>query len=450
MLINQKMKAIVSNDYGSIQNLHLVTDYIHPCPALALDLDNSKTKNSQIPKGRLLIKTQAVAIAPGDVRVLSGACKKFQGPPSFPYIPGGDLCGIIVDMDMDMNKNTNKKTKDSTSTTYNVGDRIAARFTEGPRGALGEYTLVNPQMASQVPSNLSSSEAAALASSATIALCLSKKWNITPQERVVIMGSGGGVGSHLCQLLRIKGVKCIAAASHDPERMKKEPLLCDYALDYTEKDVYDLEEWNKVGMPAVDEKFDTVIDLSGGGWLRLLEQRRTSASTSTSTNANANAGPTTTTTTSKMIVKSAKEGGRYLTLVPDVYNFEMHTIWQAMKLFLFANIYRHVSSRSIYRATLPAHSYAISLDNDVEIMKETLKLASENKLIACIDDRGPFEFTTEGVRQAFELQASRHVRGKVVVTVSSDGNGNGNVDDKAEAGAAAGGGLKNPQDSIGA
>jgi len=406
MIVNQTMKAIVSNDYGSIQNLHLVTDYIHPA------LDN-KNKTHQIPKGNLLIKTQAVAIAPGDVRVLSGVTRELQGPPSFPYIPGGDLCGTIVDMSMDMKND---------STEYKVGDRIAARFTDGPRGALGEYTLVNPKMASKVPSNLSSEEGAALASSASIALCLSRR--ITPQEKVVIMGCGGGVGSHLCQLLRIKGVKCIAAASHDPERMKKEPLLCDYALDYAQKDVYDFKEWNKVGVP-VDEKFDTVIDLSGGGWLRLLEQRRTSTNNAA-----------TTTSTTKMIVKAAKDGGRYLTLVPDVYNFELHSIWQAMKLFLFANMYRHLSSRSIYRATLPAHTFAMSLDNDVEIMKETLKLASENKLKACIDDRGPFAFTTEGVQQAFELQASRHVRGKVVVTVSSG-------DDKP----AAAGGLKNPQDS---
>ena len=413
------MKAILSNDYGSIQNLHLVTDYIHPA------LDN-KNKTHQIPKGKLLIKTQAVAIAPGDVRVLSGVTRELQGPPSFPYIPGGDLCGTIVDMNMDMKND---------STEYKLGDRIAARFTDGPRGALGEYTLVNPKMASKVPSNLSSEEGAALASSATVALCLSRR--ISPQEKVLIMGCGGGVGSHLCQLLRIKGVKCIAAASHDPERMKKEPFLCDYVLDYSQKDVYDLKEWNKVGVP-LDEMFDTVIDLSGGGWLRLMEHRRTSTddTNAANTNANTNANaPDTTTTTTKMIVKAAKDGGRYLTLVPDVYNFELHSIWQAMKLFLFANMYRHVTSRSIYRATLPAHTFAMSLDNDVEIMKETLKLASENKLKACIDDRGPFEFTTEGVQQAFELQASRHVRGKVVVTVLPSG------DDEP----AAAGGLKNPQ-----
>ena len=38
--------------------------------------------------------------------------------------------------------------------------------------------------------------------------------------------------------------------------------------------------------------------------------------------------------------------------------------------------------------------------------------------MACIDDSGPFPFTTEGIRDAFHLQASRHAKGKVVIKVS--------------------------------
>jgi len=366
------MKAIVSHDYGTFHNLKLVTDFVKPV---------------KIPKGKMLIKTEAVAVAPGDVRVLSGACKEMQGPPSFPYIPGGDLCGTVLDMN----------DVDPSQVGYDKGDRIAARFTEGPRGALGEFAIVSPKMADKVPDNLSSEEAAVLASSATIASCLSRR--ITKGERVIIMGGGGGVGSYLSQILRIKGVEYVAAASHEPDRMMQEPLSYDNALDYTQNDVYDFQEWKKVG---VDKKFDTIIDLAGGGWLRLLEQSKLDAGSREE----------------KMIVKPAKEGGRYLTLVPDVYNFEMHTIWQALKLFVFANLFRHFHSRFLKKGSLPVHSFAMSLDNDVEIMKETLKLASENKLKACIDNRGPFEFTTEGAQAAFELQASRKVRGKVVISMA--------------------------------
>lgn len=87
---------------------------------------------------------------------------------------------------------------DPSVTGYNVGDRVAARFTEGPRGALGEYAIIGTGMTDKVPDNVSSEEAAALASSATIALAFSKR--ISAKERVLVVGAGagGGVGSHLC------------------------------------------------------------------------------------------------------------------------------------------------------------------------------------------------------------------------------------------------------------
>jgi len=51
-------------------------------------------------------------------------------------------------------------------------------------------------------------------------------------------------------------------------------------------------------------------------------------------------------------------------------------------------------------------------------MTETLKLASEGKLKACVDKTGPFPFTTDGVRDAFKLQDSRHLQVKVVIQVT--------------------------------
>lgn len=399
------MKAIVSHSYGSYQNLQLVTDFAKP--SCMLKSTSNGTTINKIPKGKLLVKTEAVSLAPGDVRVLSGACKEFQGPPSFPYIPGGDLCGIVMDMHEDI---------DPSVVGYKVGDRVAARFTEGPRGALAEYALVSTKMTDKVPENLTSEDAAALASSGTIALCLSQR--ISPKERVVIMGAGGGVGSHLCQILRIKGVKCIAVASHDPDRMLQEPFCCDFAMNYESKDVYDFQEWKTImetktktsggdgggGSVHAPEQFDTIVDLAGGGWLRLLEKQQQQQEHNNMT---------------RMIVKSAKEGGRYLTLVPDKHIYELHNIWQGLKLLLFRNLYRAFYSRTMGQAKLPAYTFAMSLDNRVEIMKETLQLASENKLKACVDDRGPFDFTTEGAQAAFQLQESRRVRGKVVIRTAA-------------------------------
>jgi len=49
-----------------------------------------------------------------------------------------------------------------------------------------------------------------------------------------------------------------------------------------------------------------------------------------------------------------------------------------------------------------------------------LGLAAQGKLKAVIDPSGPFPFTTKGVRAAFNLQKSRHPKGKVVIHVADE------------------------------
>lgn len=358
------MRAVQSQAYGSYENLSV--DII-PKPAL-------------VPKGKILVETCAVALAPGDVRVLSGKCKELNGPPSFPYIPGGDCCGIVKDMG----------DNDPALLGFDVGDRIAARFGDSaPRDCLAEYALISPAMANIVPDNVSSGDAAALASSATIAMHLSKR--IQKDERVLVIGAGGGVGSHLCQFLKMKGVKFLAGVSRDPDRLTEKPISCDKALDYTTNDILDLDNWE------TSDPFDTIVDLGGSIWPVLLSNQGRE----------------------KKIVKSAKEGGRFLTTTPDDAWFELHGIFDALAVFLFPSLWRACYSRAWKRSSLPSYTYALCLDNDIDIMNQTLFLASADNLKACIDPRGPFDFTTEGVQEAFKVQESRHAQGKVVINVKS-------------------------------
>lgn len=358
------MKAVHASDYGSFQNLGLV----------------NVPKPTDIPKGKILIKTHCTALAPGDIRVLSGKTRELQGPPSMPYIPGGDCSGCVVDM--------GNASPDDLG--YNIGDRIAARFVDGPRGALAEYALVSTAMCEKIPDELSSTEAAALASSATIALSLSKR--VKENERVLILGAGGGVGSHLCQLLRLRNVSFIAGVSRNPDRLLNE-LYCDEAIDYTKQDPLEMETWKQ-------KPFDVIIDLASGSWTKLVAMKESGQ---------------------KLVIKSSLQGGRFLTTSLDEPWYELHGIWPALKKFLFVPLYRAIYSRAFWsRSKLPAFTFAMSLDTDKEIMRETLDLARKGDLKACIDDKGPFPFTKEGIIDAFELQESRHVKGKVIIDISVD------------------------------
>lgn len=367
--IPQVMTAVQGKDYGPIDEMISVESNV-PVPRLA-DLPPKKQKS------HVLIQTYAVALAPGDCRVLSGLTRELQGPPSFPYVPGGDACGKVVEIPAD-----------NEHLPFQLGDVVAARFGDGPRGALGEYALVSSSICDKIPSDsISVDEAAALAGATPSTLIAD---NIVQGERVLILGAGGGEGSHLVQHVKRMGASLVVGVSKDPERLLKEPLSYDRAIDYTKEDVFDMEEFKK-------EPFDTIIDLAAGGWPKLAER--------------AAAGK-------PLIVKTASEGGRFWTPTPDKPIFEAHSIGQILGIFLWPSLGRAISSRSWRRWKMPKFTYTMAIPSSGDVMTRTLQLAKENKLKAVLDPKGPFPFTTEGVREAFKTQESRHPKGKVVIHVA--------------------------------
>ena len=131
------MKAVQVKGYGDeVNDLLEVCDNV-PVPSLNDPFEpiekihpfiKSATKSDR--KTHMIIKTLAVALAPGDSRVMSGKTRFFQGPPSFPYIPGADCCGIVIETMPN-------------ETYFQKGDVVAARFTVSPRDAMAEYARVS-------------------------------------------------------------------------------------------------------------------------------------------------------------------------------------------------------------------------------------------------------------------------------------------------------------------
>jgi len=306
------------------------------------------------------------------------------GPPSFPYTPGGDVCGIVVAVPEE-DKKKGEKCK------FKVGDKIAARFANKPMGMLGEYALVNTDICDVVPDGISSEGAAALVSSGMVGVILSDY--IKEGDRVLIFGAGGGVGSHLCQMVKNQGASYVAGVSNDPKRLMESPLNCDYAIDYKKTNAFtDVKEWQ-------ENPFDVIFDLSGGAWPQLVKQKKSK---------------------SPSIIKPGNKGGRYLTTTPDNPWFELHTVVAMFSTFIAPSLKRYLSSRLLSRRSMPKYSYVLALPSNDVVVKRTLKLAADEKLVPCIDPKGPFPFTNEGVRDAFRLQESRHAKGKVVIKVAEE------------------------------
>lgn len=365
-----KMKATQIQDYGPISEKISIKSNIA--------IPHLTSLPSPQRSDYLIIKTLAVSLAPGDVRTLSGKTRELQGPPSFPYIPGGDCCGIIVEL-------SDRKGKYDKDIDFKQGDSVAVRFFDFPRGCLTEYAIVHKCVCEKVDLTQLSPEAAAALASATPAILIADR--VKEGDRVLVFGAGGGVGSHLCQCLRLRNISFLVGVSCDPNRLLTEPVLCDEAFDYTKENVWENEKFMK-------EPFDVIIDLAGGGWPNILQYAKTQ----------------------NLIIKSAEQGGRFLTTTPDNPIFEIHSIWAALKLFLFKSLWRACYSRTWKKKSIPAYTYAMSLPRSRSVLTRTLELAKHGKIKACID--GPYPFTTKGVQDAFTMQESRHPKGKVIVTLS--------------------------------
>ena len=258
------MRAAQCSNYGGNVDsiLHVITNAPRP-------LFEPTTKQS---RGRALVRVQATALAPGDVRVMSGRTREIQGPPSTPYIPGGaDLCGVVEAIG-------------DGEEYLKPGDRIVSQFDHN-WGGLAEYAIVKSgNCAKDPPSCLSSAEAAAIGSSGAAAVIISRQ--VRRGDRVLVIGGSGGVGSFLVQLVRKKGASFVAAVSTQTELMRE--LGVDRAIDYRQEDVWTLEEFQ-----TEEGRFDVVIDLVEKGWDRV-------------TSVNGRARP---------ILKNGRQGGRFVTTV---------------------------------------------------------------------------------------------------------------------------------------
>lgn len=363
------MKAAQGKGFGDIDSMLTVEDIKLP------NLDDLPAKKR---KKCMIVQTRAVALACGDCRVLSGKTRKFQGPPSFPYIPGGDCSGVVWKIPTEASEDPDFP--------FKIGDRVAARFTEGPRGALGEFSIVDTTVCEKIPEKLSFEEGAILASVSPATLLAQR---IQEGERVLIMGAGGGVGSHACQVMRKVGASYLVGVSCTPDRLLQQPLKYDEAINYSEQDPFSIEKFK-------DNPFDVVVDLAGGSWLRLMEDSISNE---------------------RSIVKPASQGGRYLTLTPDKAIFEARSLWGILNPFLFIPLWRALKSRLWARRRFPKYTFAHSLEFERSHLTRTMNMAEDGTLKAVLDSRGPFSFDTEGIRKAFRLQESRHIHGKVVIAI---------------------------------
>lgn len=220
------MKAVVYEKYGSPDVLE-IKDIPRPVP-----------KDNEV-----LIKVTATTVTAGDWRLRKAdpfLARIFNGlfKPTRVKVLGFELAGIIEEV--------GKKV-----TAFKPGDEVFAHC--GLRfGGYAEYAcLPANELMTIKPSNLTFEEAAAVPIGGLTAYRFLRQSGLEKNDRILIYGASGSVGTYAVQIARAMGAEVTAVCGTDNIEMVTQ-LGAQHTIDY-----------KKTDFTFIDQKFDIIFDAVG-------------------------------------------------------------------------------------------------------------------------------------------------------------------------------------------
>lgn len=225
-----KMKAMIIPEPGSAENFQL-----------------QEVDKPELRPGHVLVAVRATSVNPIDTKVRA---KKLPFSPEYPAILHVDFSGVIAEVSSDVSK-------------FKVGDHVygvggGIKGTIG--GALAEYLLVDAQLVSLMPSNLSFAEAASLPLvSITAWEALFDKLGIRSGQSLLVHGGVGGVGHIAAQLGKYIGAIVHTTVSSDEDGELSKKFGADFPINYK-----NIEPESYLEKYTGNKGFDCVFDTVGG------------------------------------------------------------------------------------------------------------------------------------------------------------------------------------------
>ncbi|KAL3827240.1 hypothetical protein ACHAXA_004715 [Cyclostephanos tholiformis] len=326
-----------------------------------LSFNNDVPKPTFLKQNQMLVRVLACSLSPGDVLGAQGNMIFMHQP--FPFIPGMDICGEIVDS--------------NSSSNFKNNDVVVASNGLHPIGGMAEFMVIDEGEAVILPQGVSKEQGAASSSAVTAHNAVMDY--VKEGDRVLILGGSGGVGSAAIQIAKTHAKASFVVATSTQIDMCEE-LGADQVINYNDVDWWMVEKYQQ-------KKFDVIIDTVGGGNYYGRAEK---------------------------VLKTGQQGGTFVAVAGDDPQPDCRTVWKVMKFFsnmLVNVIYTKVNTRTLPNY-VPLWPYNLAKGR-----KTVLGWMGEGSLTINLDS-DPLPFTVAGIREAFIKVSSHHAHGKVVVKVA--------------------------------
>jgi len=190
--------------------------------------------------GQVLVEVAAAGVNFVDALFVAGTYQ-IKVPP--PFTPGSELAGTISAIGPGVD-------------SLAVGDRVLSSL---GLGAYASHAVLPALAVTKVPDEISLTTAAALAQSyCTAWFALTHRTVVRPDETVLVLGAGGGIGLAAIDVARAHGARVIAAASTADKLDGARAMGAESVIEY------ETEDLKERARALSDGGVDIVIDPVGG------------------------------------------------------------------------------------------------------------------------------------------------------------------------------------------